>query len=109
MPPLISLLPTLSVNRSISLVFGNDPVEVEQTYRAYSILIPTMSTSEKSVSEASGKVQVIDWDSDGRNPYNWPMWKRVYHAVLAAVFGLVVYVSYESPCNTTSMATSCLY
>ena len=56
------------------------------------------SSSEKSVSEPSeGKVQVIDWDSDDRNPYNWPMWKRVYHAVLAAVFGLVVYVSYETP------------
>jgi len=33
-----------------------------------------------------------DWASDGKNPYNWPMRKRVYHTVMPALFGLVVYV-----------------
>jgi hypothetical protein len=41
---------------------------------------------EKKPSETA----VIDWDGDHRNPYNWPTWKRVYHSVLPAIFGLVV-------------------
>ncbi|KAI9742874.1 MAG: hypothetical protein M1818_003603 [Claussenomyces sp. TS43310] len=32
----------------------------------------------------------LDWASDDKNPYNWSMRKRVYHAVLPALFGLVV-------------------
>ncbi|EED15797.1 conserved hypothetical protein [Talaromyces stipitatus ATCC 10500] len=45
--------------------------------------------SEKTLTET---VPVTDWDSDSRNPHNWPTWKRAYHSVLPAVFGLVVTV-----------------
>ncbi|KAH8692906.1 hypothetical protein BGW36DRAFT_399699 [Talaromyces proteolyticus] len=31
-----------------------------------------------------------EFQPDRWNPYNWPMWKRVYHPVLPAVFSLVV-------------------
>lgn len=34
----------------------------------------------------------FDWDTDEINPMNWPLWKRSFHAVLPAIFGLVVFV-----------------
>lgn len=35
---------------------------------------------------------VMDWDgpNDPDNPQNWPMSKRVYHAVVPALFGFAV-------------------
>lgn len=38
----------------------------------------------------AAEAPVTEWIRDSKNPYNWPMWKRVYHAVVPAVFGLVV-------------------
>lgn len=31
-----------------------------------------------------------EWPSSQGNPFNWRLAKRVYHAVLPALFGLVV-------------------
>jgi hypothetical protein len=42
-------------------------------------------------------VTAQDWNGpdDPENPYNWPMWKRVYATSVPALFGFTVYV-YES-------------
>lgn len=45
-----------------------------------------------SESNKEGHDSQVSWEIDDRNPYNWSMGKRVYHAVLPALFGLVVYV-----------------
>ncbi|KAI4156364.1 MAG: hypothetical protein LQ340_000328 [Diploschistes diacapsis] len=43
-----------------------------------------------SESNKEGHDSQVSWEIDDRNPYNWSMGKRVYHAVLPALFGLVV-------------------
>lgn len=44
-------------------------------------------------SKALGKtVTAQDWNGpdDPENPHNWPAWKRIYHTVIPALFGLAV-------------------
>jgi hypothetical protein len=48
---------------------------------------PTMSPLEEA---ANMPTKEFDWDTDDINPLNWKLWKRIYHAVLPAIFGLVV-------------------
>lgn len=53
----------------------------------------SVTTSTKSVDESLERgpaVPEFDWDTDKTNPLNWPLWKRIYHAVLPAIFGFVV-------------------
>jgi hypothetical protein len=52
------------------------------------------TTTMTSQDEATdGSKSEINWDTDETNPLNWKLWKRSYHAVLPAVFGLVVFVN----------------
>jgi hypothetical protein len=48
----------------------------------------TTMTSQEEATDISKSE--FDWDTDKTNPLNWKLWKRSYHAVLPAVFGLVV-------------------
>ncbi len=34
--------------------------------------------------------QDLEWANNKRNPHNWPMSKRFYHALIPAAFGFVV-------------------
>lgn len=52
-----------------------------------------VSNTETTLPQSKEKSNVeIDWDHDSKNPYNWPMRKRVYHTILTGTFGLVMYV-----------------
>lgn len=69
--------------------------EINTTMVSSDSQIPPVEDSSVVLAEAREKVPTdsFDWDSDLINPINWPMWKKTYHSVLPAVFGLVVYVS----------------
>lgn len=42
--------------------------------------------------EQTRQPRVDDWDGpdDPEHPHNWPMWLRIYHAVVPALFGFAV-------------------
>jgi len=51
----------------------------------------TSSGGEAVVASKEGLPTVqMDWEKDSKNPFNWPMKKRIYHTVLTGMFGLVV-------------------
>ncbi len=55
-----------------------DPQEIGDTVKD-----PEMARDEKITKQD-------DWMSDFKNPYNWPMSKRVYHTMIPARFVFVV-------------------
>lgn len=45
-----------------------------------------------AVTEPRQEVNLTDWNGpdDPENPFNWPMWLRVYHSTVPALFGFAV-------------------
>lgn len=42
----------------------------------------------------TGKTITLDWDEpdDVDNPHNWPVWKKIVHSAIPAVFGFALCV-----------------
>lgn len=53
-----------------------------------------ISSKEEAMKETTFQqyMNAIDWndENDSDNPHNWPLWLRVYHAMLPALFGFAV-------------------
>jgi hypothetical protein len=49
---------------------------------------PSVASSNSS----EAPIVILDWDSpeDPGNPKNWPLWKRIFHTSIPALFGFVM-------------------
>ncbi|RDL31047.1 MFS general substrate transporter [Venustampulla echinocandica] len=67
-----------------------ESVELPEPKESNNGALPSPSSSS---SETSGTpIEELDWDSpaDVKNPHNWPIWKRVFHTAIPALYGFVV-------------------
>ena len=46
-------------------------------------------------SEATSIAKELDWDApdDPENPYNWPLWQRIFHTAVPALYCFPMYVT----------------
>ncbi|KAF2737472.1 MFS general substrate transporter [Polyplosphaeria fusca] len=72
---------------------GNQDIGTDDT-----AIRPTHQTNlahldaEKAENDSSQGVNANDWDgpNDPDNPYNWPMWRRIYQSIVPGFFGFAV-------------------
>ncbi|KAF4636693.1 hypothetical protein G7Y89_g1382 [Cudoniella acicularis] len=50
--------------------------------------------SDSSTPESGTVIEKLDWESDedAGNPRNWPLWKRIMHTAIGALYGFVITV-----------------
>ena len=79
--------------------FKIEPFKVDMTAKSATDVEPSttlesqnvVNNESASLPEATKKgVEELDWESSNINPHNWPMYKRIYHALIPATFGFVV-------------------
>lgn len=50
------------------------------------------NTTSVSSDDSKAEEVVLEWESpdDPANPHNWPLWKKVYHTAVPALYGFIM-------------------
>ena len=74
--------------RAVSLIRDFETQDLEMK----TVLSPKSNPSDRFPSGLTKTTTAQDWNGpdDPENPMNWPLWQRIYHTTVPALFGFVV-------------------
>jgi hypothetical protein len=80
-----------TLSDSDSTISGSHPDQLDEA-RDIEQIATSATNRSKHGSPAQRAVTAQDWTgpNDPENPWNWPLWKRLYHTALVGVFCFTV-------------------
>ncbi len=82
-------------------VLAEEPASNQPANHAESLSTNMTDTEKQETTDAPPPSSVTDWDGpdDPDNPFNWPLWQRVYHVTTPGFFGFAVSVPCACGCS----------